>query len=74
MENIQQAIISAAEAKPLDFKNLINSELQSKVYDALLNKKIEMAGKFFNQEEEISDEEEQTEFEFSSEENVDEDF
>jgi hypothetical protein len=47
MENIKNAIASAAEAKPLDFKGYIETELKSRVYDALLAKKQDMAGQFF---------------------------
>ena len=72
MENIQNALLSAAEGKPSDFKSAIHAELQSKVYDALMNKKLEMAGNVFADEEEFSAEEED-EFQSSSEENVDED-
>lgn len=73
MENIQNALLSAAEGKPSDFKSAIYAELQSKVYDALMNKKLEMAGNVFADEEEFSTEEEEDEFQSSSEENVDED-
>lgn len=73
MENIQKAIISAIESKPLDFKTSIADELQAKIYDALQNRKIELAGSLFNSEEEQETEIQQTEFETSSEGNVDED-
>ena len=51
MENIQNAIMSAIEAKPLDFKSHINSELESKVQSALQSRKIELAQSFLNREE-----------------------
>jgi hypothetical protein len=51
MENIQNAIMSAIEAKPLDFKSHIHSELESKVQSALQNRKIELAQSFLNREE-----------------------
>ena len=63
MENIQNAILSAIEAKPLDFKNHINAELESKVASALELRKQELAKSFLDQEtkEEIqSDPEEMT--------------
>lgn len=73
MENIRQAIVSAAEAKPLDFKNHISAELQSRVYDALLNRKVELAGRLMNDTQVDDDDSEEEEFHTSSEENVDED-
>jgi hypothetical protein len=72
MENIQHALISAAEGKPSEFKSAIEAEIQAKVYDAIANRKLEMAGTLFTDEEEYSAEEED-EFQSSSEENVDED-
>ena len=51
MENIQKAIMSAIEAKPLDFKSHIHSELESKVQSALQSRKIELAQSFLNREE-----------------------
>ena len=51
MENIQNAIMSAIEAKPLDFKSHIHSELESKVHSALQSRKIELAQSFLNREE-----------------------
>ena len=51
MENIQNAIMSAIEAKPLDFKSHIHSELESKVQSALQSRKIELAQSFLNREE-----------------------
>ena len=51
MENIQNAIMSAIEAKPLDFKSHIHSELESKVQSALQSRKIELAQSFMNREE-----------------------
>ena len=72
MDNIRQAIASAAEAKPLDFKNFVSAELQARVYDALLNQKVEVAGTLMNNTQ-IEDNSEEEEFHTSSEENVDED-
>jgi hypothetical protein len=72
MDNIIQAIASAADARPLDFKNFISAELQSRVHDALLNQKVEVAGTLMNNTQ-IEDNSEEEEFHTSSEENVDED-
>jgi hypothetical protein len=72
MDNIIQAIASAADARPLDFKNFISAELQSRVHDALLNQKVEVAGALMNNTQ-IEDNSEEEEFHTSSEENVDED-
>jgi hypothetical protein len=52
MDNIQQAIMSAIEAKPLDFKTHIGNELDNKIQSALQSRKIELAQSFLNQEEE----------------------
>ena len=73
MENIQTAILSAADEKPLDFKTAIYSELQDKVYNAVMNRKHELAGSLLNASEEEFEEFEEDEFQSSSEENVDED-
>ena len=51
MENIQNAILSAIEAKPLDFKAHIEKELESKVYANLQDRKIELAKTFINKKE-----------------------
>lgn len=72
MEHIKTAIASASEAKPVEFKAAIDAELKSRIYDSLLNKKMELANAVFNQYDE-SDEEDDTEFQSSSEGNVDED-
>lgn len=68
MENIQQAIVSALEAKPLDFKTHIQAELQSRVSDMMALRKQEIAGSLFNQQPE-EDEDDQS----SSEDIADED-
>lgn len=66
MENIQQAILSAVESKPLDFKSHIEAELQSKISDAMQIRRQELASKILNQQQEEDD---QT----SLEDNADED-
>jgi hypothetical protein len=70
MENIQNAVLSAVEAKPLDFKTHIAAELESKVASALELRKQELAKSFLNYGDEDSEEEIQTE----PEETTDEDF
>ena len=72
MEHIKTAIASASDAKPVEFKAAIDAELKSRIYDSLLNKKMELANAVFNQYDE-SDEEDNIEFQSSSEGNVDED-
>lgn len=63
MENIQNAVLSAVEAKPLDFKSHITAELETKVASALELRKQELARSFLDQDtdetesEEITDEE-----------------
>ena len=71
MEHIKTAIASASETKPVEFKAAIDAELKSRIYDSLLNKKMELANAVFNQYD-VSDEED-IEFQSSSEGNVDED-
>jgi len=71
MEHIKTAIASASDAKPVEFKAAIDAELKSRIYDSLLNKKMELANAVFNQYD-VSDEED-IEFQSSSEGNVDED-
>lgn len=71
MENIQLAVTSAADSKPTDFKAHIYDALQSKVYDALQTRKLEVAGSMFRDDETVEDAE--SEFQTSSEGNVDED-
>lgn len=71
MENVQLAIASAAESKPLEFKDYIHSALQAKIYDALQTRKIEVAGSMFRDNE--TEDTAEVEFQTSSEGNVDED-
>jgi hypothetical protein len=73
MENIQLAVSSAAESKPSEFKQHIYSALQAKVYDALQTRKIEVAGSMFRDSDDSADTKIETEFQSSSEGNVDED-
>jgi len=71
MENIQSAINSALEGKPHEFKGHIEDILADKVSNFLAVKRMELAGSIFNNEEQQEDQ--QQEFQFSSEGNVDED-
>ena len=71
MENIQSAIDSASQGKPHEFKSYIEDVLADKVANFLAVKKMEMAGSIFNDEEQ--QDQQQQEFQFSSEGNVDED-
>lgn len=75
MENIQSAIDSAAQGKPHEFKSYIEDILADKVANFLAVKKMEMAGSVFNtgEEQQYEDSDQQQEFQFSSEGNVDED-
>ena len=76
MENIQTAIQHAYDAKPSEFKNAILDALNDKIADHVSARKMELAGSIFREED---DEEQQqsndseTEFQSSSEGNVDED-
>lgn len=72
MEHINTAIASASEAKPIEFKSAIDAELKSRLYDALLNKKMELASAIFNEVDDDNNND-NIEFQSSSEGNVDED-
>jgi hypothetical protein len=73
MENIQLAVTSAADSKPVDFKSHIFDALQAKVYDALQTRKVEVAGALFRDNDESNEDNLEQEFQSSSEGNVDED-
>jgi hypothetical protein len=73
MENIQSAVLSAASSKPSDFKQHIYSALQAKVYDALQTHKVEVAGSLFRDNDDTQEDNSESEFQSSSEGNVDED-
>lgn len=70
MEQIQTAIQSAYDAKPSEFKDSILSALADKVQSRLEIKRMELAGSIFN--DDAQDTTTETEFQSSSEENVDE--
>ena len=76
MENIQTAIQHAYDAKPSEFKSAILDALNDKIADHVSARKMELAGSIFRDDD---DEEQQqsndleTEFQSSSEGNVDED-
>jgi hypothetical protein len=70
MEQIQTAIQSAYDAKPSEFKDSILSALADKVQSRLEIKRMELAGSIFN--DDTQDKTTETEFQSSSEENVDE--
>ena len=75
-DNIYNAIGSALEGNAVDFKAAIQSELESKVQDALLMRKIQLGNTLFNNssdEEDASGNHNQIEFKTDAEENVDED-
>ena len=76
MENIQTAIIHAYDAKPSEFKDSILSALNDKIQDHLQVKRMELAGSIFREdddEEQQQSNDSETEFQSSSEGNVDED-
>lgn len=70
MEQIQTAIRSAYDAKPSEFKDSILSALADKIQSRLEIKRMELAGSIFN--DDTQDTTTETEFQSSSEENVDE--
>ncbi len=76
MENIQTAIQHAYDAKPSEFKSAILDALNDKIQNHIEVKRMELAGSIFREDDD--DEEQQsndseTEFQSSSEGNVDED-
>ena len=76
MENIQTAIIHAYDAKPSEFKDSILSALNDKIQDHLQVKRMELAGSIFREDDDEKQQQShdsETEFQSSSEGNVDED-
>jgi len=77
MENVQTAIQHAYDAKPSEFKSAILDALNDKIQNHIEIKRMELAGSIFKEDDD--DEEQQqsndseTEFQSSSEGNVDED-
>ena len=73
MENVQTAIQHAYDAKPAEFKNSILDALNDKIQNHIEVKRMELAGSLFKDEEEQQSNDSETEFQSSSEGNVDED-
>ena len=75
MENVQTAIQHAYDAKPSEFKSAILDALNDKIADHVSARKMELAGSIFkdDEEEEQQSNDSETEFQSSSEGNVDED-
>jgi hypothetical protein len=73
MENIQSAIQNAFDAKPSEFKSDILDALNDKIQNHLTARKLELAGSIFKDDEEQQSNDLETEFQSSSEGNVDED-
>ena len=69
-EYIQNAVQSALEAKPTDFKDAIYSAIQQKVDDAIFVQRMQVANKIFNNNEESPESNSDL---VPEEENVDED-
>jgi hypothetical protein len=59
MENIQQAVLSAMEAKPLDFKAHIEKELDARVFNQLQARKQEIAKNILNPSDDYEEESEE---------------
>lgn len=68
MENIQQAILSSMEAKPLEFKQHIETEINSRVYNLMQARKQEIAGNILNTSDDTEESEEYTTSEETDEE------
>ena len=75
MENVQTAIQHAYDAKPSEFKSAILDALNDKIADHVSARKMELAGSIFKEDddEEQQSNDSETEFQSSSEGNVDED-
>lgn len=74
MENIQTAIQHAYDARPAEFKNSILDALNDKIQNHIEVKRMELAGSIFREDdEEQQSNDSETEFQSSSEGNVDED-
>jgi len=78
MENIQTAIQHAYDAKPSEFKSAILDALNDKIQNHIEIKRMELAGSIFKEDDDDGEEQQQsndseTEFQSSSEGNVDED-
>ena len=74
MENIQTAIQHAYDAKPSEFKSSILDAISDKMQNHLDVRRMELAGSIFKDEdEEQQSNDSETEFQSSSEGNVDED-
>ena len=76
MENIQTAIQHAYDARPAEFKNSILDALNDKIQNHIEIKRMELAGSIFrddDDEEQQQSNDSETEFQSSSEGNVDED-
>lgn len=74
MENVQTAIQHAYDARPAEFKNSILDALNDKIQDHIEVKRMELAGSIFREDdEEQQSNDSETEFQSSSEGNVDED-
>jgi predicted nucleotidyltransferase len=74
MENIQTAIQHAYDARPAEFKNSILDALNDKIQNHIEVKRMELAGSIFrDDDEEQQSNDSETEFQSSSEGNVDED-
>lgn len=74
MENVQTAIQHAYDARPAEFKNSILDALNDKIQNHIEVKRMELAGSIFrDDDEEQQSNDSETEFQSSSEGNVDED-
>ena len=78
MENIQTAIQHAYDARPAEFKNSILDALNDKIQNHIEVKRMELAGSIFREDDDDEEQQQQsndleTEFQSSSEGNVDED-
>lgn len=73
MDALRDAINFARDAKVSDFQSAIASELEDKIRDRLTMRKIELAGKIFNNNDDSEESEQQDNFRIDTEDNVDED-
>ena len=76
MENVQTAIQHAYDAKPSEFKSAILDALNDKIQNHIEIKRMELAGSIFREDDDEKQQQShdsETEFQSSSEGNVDED-
>jgi hypothetical protein len=68
--DISDLVVSAIEQKPLDFESAFNDLIVDRLHTAIENKKIEIAQNMYNYQPEINYDDSETEQEYESEEEI----